>query len=74
MQTYFKDFDKRNSGALNTVELQDAFSRCTGHNVSEADVKKLVSYTFSDKNVDGQLSYDEFWEMMQKLGALKGPE
>merc|ERR1712146_560487 len=63
MTQVFKMFDKDGSGTIDRQEIREFFSM-QGDN-DEAFVKELIDEV--DKNGDGEISFDEFKDMMLKI-------
>merc|ERR1719453_1017300 len=62
LQTAFKMFDKDGGGTISTEEIREVLS--VGQNLSEDIVNQIIKQV--DENGDGEISYDEFAQMMLK--------
>lgn len=58
-------FDKDGSGYISAPEIKEILS--FGKALSEEAVNEIVKQV--DANGDGQISFEEFAQMMKKLGA-----
>jgi calcium-dependent protein kinase len=63
----FKMFDTDGSGTISSEEIKDFFSMSDGGDDSFA--QELIEEV--DKNGDGEISFNEFKEMMEKLFTNK---
>ena len=61
----FKMFDKDNSGALSADEIKDVL--CFDSSVDPNEVQKIIEEV--DENGNGEIEFDEFCHMMQKLSS-----
>jgi calcium-dependent protein kinase len=64
LETAFKMFDKDGSGKISIPELKENFG---GDKVPDSVWKEIIREV--DDNEDGEISYQEFKEMMLKLLA-----
>ena len=62
LKTTFKMFDKDGSGSIEIKELKEAFKR---NNVDNSVWESLMKEV--DENADGEISYEEFADMMQTM-------
>lgn len=62
LQTAFKMFDKDGGGSISIDEIKQVLS--FGQNLDEAVVNQIIQQV--DANGDGEISYEEFAEMMLK--------
>merc|ERR1711935_191541 len=62
LQTAFKMFDKDGGGSISTDEIKQVLS--FGQNLEESVVNEIIKQV--DANGDGEISFDEFAEMMLK--------
>ena len=62
LQTAFKMFDKDGGGSISTEEIKQVLS--FGQNLEESVVNEIIKQV--DANGDGEISFDEFAEMMLK--------
>jgi len=62
LQSAFKMFDKDGGGSISTDEIKQVLS--FGQNLEEAVVNDIIKQV--DANGDGEISFDEFAEMMLK--------
>jgi Ca2+-binding EF-hand superfamily protein len=62
LQTAFKMFDKDGGGSISTDEIRQVLS--FGQNLEESVVNDIIAQV--DANGDGEISFDEFAEMMLK--------
>ena len=60
MKAAFKVYDKDNSGSISTDEIKEVLG--VGANISEEVWKQIVNEI--DANGDGEVSFEEFKEMM----------
>ena len=62
LQTAFKMFDKDGGGSISTDEIKQVLS--FGQNLDEKVVNQIIEQV--DANGDGEISFEEFAEMMKK--------
>merc|ERR1712167_369397 len=62
LQSAFKMFDKDGGGSISTDEIKQVLS--FGQNLEESVVNEIIQQV--DANGDGEISFDEFAEMMLK--------
>mgnify|MGYP006160984887 FL=1 len=62
LQTAFKMFDKDGGGSISTDEIKQVLS--FGQNLDEKVVNEIIKQV--DANGDGEISFEEFAEMMKK--------
>ena len=62
LQTAFKMFDKDGGGSISTDEIKQVLS--FGQNLDEKVVNQIIEQV--DANGDGEVSFEEFAEMMKK--------
>jgi len=62
LQTAFKMFDKDGGGSISTDEIKQVLS--FGQNLDEKVVNDIIKQV--DANGDGEISFEEFAEMMKK--------
>jgi len=62
LQSAFKMFDKDGGGSISTEEIKQVLS--FGQNLEESVVNEIIKQV--DANGDGEISFDEFAEMMLK--------
>jgi len=62
LQSAFKMFDKDGGGSISTDEIKQVLS--FGQNLEESVVNDIIRQV--DANGDGEISFDEFAEMMLK--------
>jgi calcium-dependent protein kinase len=62
LQSAFKMFDKDGGGSISTDEIKQVLS--FGQNLEESVVNDIIAQV--DANGDGEISFDEFAEMMLK--------
>jgi calcium-dependent protein kinase len=62
LQSAFKMFDKDGGGSISTDEIKQVLS--FGQNLEESVVNEIINQV--DANGDGEISFDEFAEMMLK--------
>ena len=62
LQSAFKMFDKDGGGSISTDEIRQVLS--FGQNLEESVVNDIIAQV--DANGDGEISFDEFAEMMLK--------
>ena len=62
LQSAFKMFDKDGGGSISTEEIRQVLS--FGQNLEESVVNEIIKQV--DANGDGEISFDEFAEMMLK--------
>jgi calcium-dependent protein kinase len=62
LQSAFKMFDKDGGGSISTDEIKQVLS--FGQNLEESVVNEIIAQV--DANGDGEISFDEFAEMMLK--------
>merc|ERR1712086_669278 len=62
LQTAFKMFDKDGGGSISTDEIRQVLS--FGQNLDEKVVNDIIKQV--DANGDGEISFEEFAEMMKK--------
>ena len=62
LQSAFKMFDKDGGGTISTDEIKQVLS--FGQNLEESVVNQIIKQV--DANGDGEISFDEFAEMMLK--------
>ena len=60
LQTAFKMFDKDGGGTISTEEIKQVLS--FGQNLEESLIEQIIKQV--DENGDGEISYDEFAQMM----------
>ena len=71
LQTAFKMFDKDGGGSISTDEIRQVLS--FGQNLDEKVVNDIIKQV--DANGDGEISFEEFAEMMKKASwAIYWPE
>lgn len=59
----FKMFDKDNSGALSPDEIKEVL--CFDSSVDPSEIDQIIAEI--DENGDGEVQFDEFCHMMQRL-------
>jgi len=62
LRAAFKMFDKDGGGSISIEEIRQVLS--FGQNLDEEVVKQIIKQV--DENGDGEISYDEFVQMMMK--------
>jgi len=65
LQSAFKMFDKDGSGMISATEIKEVLG--FGKTLSEEAVNEIVKQV--DANGDGEISFDEFAQMMRRLSA-----
>jgi calcium-dependent protein kinase len=65
LQSAFKMFDKDGSGMISAVEIKEVLG--FGKTLSEEAVNEIVKQV--DANGDGEISFEEFAQMMRRLSA-----
>lgn len=67
LQAAFKMFDKDGSGIISPDEIKEVLSFGGTNTMSKAQVDSIVKQV--DENGDGEISFEEFVEMMKKMGG-----
>lgn len=62
----FKMFDKDGSGALSHDEIKEVI--CFDSFIDPREIDKIISEV--DENNDGEIQFDEFCKMMQKVAYI----
>lgn len=65
LQKAFKYFDKDGSGLISPEEIKAVLG--FGGNLSSKEIDRIIKEC--DENEDGEISFDEFVNMMRKLGG-----
>jgi calcium-dependent protein kinase len=65
LQSAFKMFDKDGSGLISATEIKEVLG--FGKTLSEEAVNEIVKQV--DANGDGEISFEEFAQMMKRLSA-----
>ena len=63
LQTAFKMFDKDGGGSISTDEIKQVLS--FGQNLDEKVIAEIIKQV--DANGDGEISFEEFAEMMKSV-------
>jgi calcium-dependent protein kinase len=65
LQAAFKMFDKDGSGMISVEEIKQVLS--FGKTISDAAITEIVKQV--DENGDGEISFEEFTNMMKRIGS-----
>jgi len=67
LQAAFKMFDKDGSGVISPDEIKEVLSFGGTNALNQKQIEAIVKQV--DENGDGEISFEEFVDMMKKLGA-----
>ena len=66
LQAAFKMFDKDGSGVISPDEIKEVLSFGGSNALNKSQIDAIVKQV--DENGDGEISFEEFCDMMKKLG------
>ena len=69
----FQIYDVNNDGFISNGELFSVLKMMVGNNLNDTQLQQLVDRTIikADEDMDGKISFEEFWKMVQDLDVIE---